>query len=120
VTAFYRPAEGLQFSRRAEEILEIAAGGLSDLSDTLLILDRRGGMRMLEAAGWSLAGAAAEFGAAAVYKVERRPGAVRVEAWDGARRYVTQSPASARGDAWGRTRANGAHVDFLPAELPGR
>jgi len=45
---------------------------------------------MLEPAGWSLPALSAEYGAAAVYKVERRGVAVRVEGWDGGQRCLLQ------------------------------
>jgi hypothetical protein len=82
------------FFRRAEEILQIATNGSSDLGDTLVVLDRQGGFRMLEATGWSLPALAAEFGAEAVYKVERRGMAVRVEGWDGFQRCLLQGQSS--------------------------
>ena len=36
------------FFRRAEEILEIATAGSADMGDTLMVLDRQGGFRMLQ------------------------------------------------------------------------
>jgi hypothetical protein len=88
------------FFRRAEEILQIASSESSDLGDVLVVLDRQGGFRMLEPAGWSLPGLAAEFGAEAVYKVERRGFSVRVEGWDGWQRCLLQTQT-------GRDRACG-------------
>jgi len=76
--------------RRAEEILEIATTDSAALGDTLMVLDRQGGFRMLEPAGWSLSALAAEFGAEAVYKVERRGFSVRVEGWNGSERCLLQ------------------------------
>ncbi len=76
--------------RRAEEILEIATTGSAALGDTLMVLDRQGGLRMLDPAGWSLPALAAEFGAEAVYKVERRGSSVRVEGWNGSERCLLQ------------------------------
>ncbi|HUP04887.1 MAG TPA: hypothetical protein VMU19_12915 [Bryobacteraceae bacterium] len=78
------------FFRRAEEILEIATAEGASAEDKLLILDRQGGFRMIEPSGWSLPGAAAEFGAVAVYKVMRRGTAVRVEGWNGSERCLLQ------------------------------
>jgi hypothetical protein len=78
------------FFRQAEEILRIATTESSDLGDALVVLDRRGGFRMLEPTGWSLPALAAEFGAEAVYRVERRGFSVRVEGWDGSRRCLLQ------------------------------
>jgi hypothetical protein len=82
------------FYRRAEEILEIASAGDGGLGDTLLVLDRQGGFRMLEPTGWSVAAVAAEYGAEAVYKVQRRGASVRVEGWDGARRCLLEGESS--------------------------
>lgn len=81
------------FFHRAEEILRIAASHASDLGDTLVVLDRQGGFRMLEPTGWSLPALAVECGAEAVYKVERRGPWVRVEGWDGSQRCLLQGPA---------------------------
>jgi hypothetical protein len=88
------------FFRRAEEILQIATSETSDLGDTLVVLDRQGGFRMLEPTGWSLPGLAAEFGAEAVYRVERRGLSVRVEGWDGSQRCLLQGQTS-RNRAYG-------------------
>jgi len=82
------------FYRHAEEILDIASAGDGGLGDTLLVLDRQGGFRMLEPAGWSVAALAAEYGAAAVYKVQRRGEAVRVEGWDGSHRCLLEGESS--------------------------
>ncbi len=49
---------------------------------------------MLEPAGWSLPGLAAEFGAEAVYKVEHRGSSVRVEGWNGFERCLLQGQTS--------------------------
>jgi len=82
------------FFRRAEEILKIATTGSAALGDTLMVLDRQGGFRMIEPAGWSLSAVAAEFGAEAVYKVERRGSSVRVEGWNGFERCLLQGQTS--------------------------
>jgi len=96
------------FFRRAEDILRIASSDSSDLGDTLMVLDRQGGFRMLEPAGWSLPAVAAEFGAEAVYKVERRGHVVRVEGWDGRQRCLLQ-------DETGRGRTCGLFGLIAPA-----
>jgi len=82
--------------RKAEEILEVAVAGGNTPNDIAILIDRQGGMRMLDPTCWSLAGLAAEFGATAIYKVERRGGSVRVEGWDGADRCLLQRSASPR------------------------
>ena len=85
------------FLQQAEDILDVAASGDSSLQDVVIVLDRQGGMRMLDPAGWSLPALHAEFGGTAVYKVERRGRTVRVEGWDGFERCLLQrSLSSAR------------------------
>ena len=79
------------FFSRAEEILRIATNESGGSGDTLVVLDRQGGFRMLDPTGWSLPALAAEFGAEAVYKVERRGSSVRVEGWNGSERCLLQS-----------------------------
>jgi hypothetical protein len=66
--------------RHAEEILETAMIGSEEVA---IIVGRQGTVRMIDPAGWSLRAMKTEFGAAAVYKVERRGCTVRVEGWDG-------------------------------------
>jgi hypothetical protein len=76
--------------RRTEDILDIATAGEGRNQDLLILVDHRGGMRILDPAGWSFGGLDAEFGANAVYKVERREGSVRVEGRAGAERCLVQ------------------------------
>jgi hypothetical protein len=83
------------FLQHAEDILDIAASGDSSLQDVVILLDRQGGMRMLDPTGWSLPALSAEYGATAVYKVERRNAAVRVEGWNGFERCLVQRDLSA-------------------------
>jgi hypothetical protein len=78
------------FLKQAEDILAIATKSDAGLGDTMVVLDRQGGMRMVQAAGWSMAGLAAEYGAEAIYKVERRGSTVRVEGWNGTERCLLQ------------------------------
>jgi hypothetical protein len=68
--------------RHAEEILDTAMAGSHDLG---IIIGRQGDLRMVDPAGWSLPAMRSEFGAVAVYKVERHGRTVRVEGWDGDR-----------------------------------
>jgi hypothetical protein len=82
-----------QFVRKAEEILNVATAGGNTLTNAAILIDRQGGLRMLDATGWSLTGLAAEYGAAAVYKIERRGKAVRVEGWNGSDRCLLQRGA---------------------------
>lgn len=78
------------FLQQAEDILDIAVAGDPSQRDVVIVIDRQGGMRMLDPAGWSLPALSAEFGATAVYKVERRANSVRVEGWDGSQRCLIQ------------------------------
>jgi hypothetical protein len=82
------------FLQQAEDILDIAASRESSLQDVVIVMDRQGGMRMLDPTGWSLPALSAEYGATAVYKVERRGGAVRVEGWNGFERCLVQRSLS--------------------------
>lgn len=82
------------FLQRAEDILDVATSGDSSLEDVVIVMDRQGGMRMMDPAGWSLPALSAEYGAAAVYKVERRCAMVRVEGWDGFERCLIQRDTS--------------------------
>jgi hypothetical protein len=70
------------FLRQAEEILETAELGSQEVA---IAIDRRGGVHMLDPTGWSLPAMRAEFGADAVFKVERRGSTIRVDGWDGFR-----------------------------------
>ena len=83
------------FLRNAGQILETAAeaqaaeGPLNHPSEYLIAVLRAGSIRMMaDAAGWSLPALAAEHGASAVYRVNRRPRSVRVEAWSAGRTCV--------------------------------
>jgi hypothetical protein len=82
------------FLQQAEDILDVAASGDANLQDVVIVMDRQCGMRMLDPAGWSLSALAAEYGATAVYKVERRGAAVRVEGWNGTERCLVQRTLS--------------------------
>jgi len=68
--------------RHAEQILDTALIGSEDVA---IIIGRQGSLRMIDPAGWTLPAMRTEFGALAVYKVERRGPTVRVEGWDGDR-----------------------------------
>ena len=74
--------------------------------------------------GWSLAALSTEFGAAAVYKVERRGGTVRVEGWDGGQRCLIQRKtapfraADLPGMARMPRRCDAPHLSGHPAGCP--
>jgi hypothetical protein len=83
------------FLQQAEDILDVAvAANDPGAKDVAILMDRQGGMRMLDPAGWSLPALSAEFGATAVYRVERRGGTVRVEGWGGGQRCLIQRNVS--------------------------
>ena len=83
--------------RQAEEILDTAAQAGSG-PELLILLDRRGSLRVLEATGWSLHGLAAEHGASAVFKVQKTRGAASVEAWNGVERcWLERQTGAGRG-----------------------
>jgi hypothetical protein len=84
------------FLNRAGQILEVAAAGREYGAGAMaIVVDRQGGLRMVDPTGWSLAALAAEYSAAAVYRIERRHGTVRVEGWDGADRCLLQRGTTA-------------------------
>ena len=84
------------FLRQAEDILDVAVEGDSESAGLAIVIDRQGGMRMLDPQGWSLPAMCEEFGAAAVYTVERRGRTVRVEGWGGGERCLIQRNLSPR------------------------
>lgn len=75
------------FLRQAEEILDVAAHGTGELA---IIMQRHGGVRMVDPAGWSLPSLYMEYAAEFVYKVERWGGMLQVEGWDGRDRCLLQ------------------------------
>jgi hypothetical protein len=81
-----------EFLRQAEDILDTAFQGDTD-QDMVIVMDRQGGMRLLDPSGWTLPALSAEYGATAVYRVERRGGAIRVEGLAGAERCLLQRKA---------------------------
>lgn len=56
----------------------------------VILIDRQGGLRMLASAGWSLAALTAEFGASAVFRVNKGQGVTSVEGWAGADRCLIE------------------------------
>ena len=78
------------FLHRAEEILTVAAAGTDRTGDLVILVDRQGGICMLDPAGWSLSALQAHYGAASLYKVERRAQTVRVEGWESDQRCLLQ------------------------------
>jgi hypothetical protein len=83
-----------EFLRQAEDILDTAFQGETD-RDLVILIDRLGGMRMMDPTGWSLPALSSEYGANAVYRVERRGDAIRVEGLSGSERCLLQRKSRA-------------------------
>jgi hypothetical protein len=86
------------FLRQAEEILEVASGGTAP-REVAIVLGAAGGLRMMDPAGWTLSAMSAEFGAKAVFRVERRGQTLRVEGLSGSDRCLLQRESSRLGPA---------------------
>lgn len=84
------------FLRQAEEILGVAMAGGADWQNAAIVMDRQGGLRMLDPSGWTLPALSAEFGAVSVFRIERRAGAVRVEGLAGTERCLLERKAPGR------------------------
>jgi hypothetical protein len=74
--------------RNAESIFEIAIAPAAECDNAALVVDRAGGMRVLNSAEWSLPAIVCEFGASEVYLIERRSGKLKVEGWSATERCV--------------------------------
>jgi hypothetical protein len=77
-------------AQQAEEILDTAVRGDTRGSDLVILLDRQGGIRMLDPLGWTLSALKAEFGASTMFKIERSAGATSVEGWAGLERCIVE------------------------------
>jgi len=82
------------FLRQAEDVLDTAIDGGGD-QDVVIVIGRQGGIRMMDPAGWTLSALSAEYGARAVYRVERRGDATRVEGLCGSEPGMPDCPAPA-------------------------
>jgi hypothetical protein len=82
--------------RQVEDLFDIAAAGTG--SSAAIVLGRDGAFRMLDPAGWSLLALREEFGASAVFRLERRAGRIRIEACDGNERCLVERAAGVSGD----------------------
>ena len=67
------------FLRDAQHILDTALASDASAAEWAVVVDRQGGIRLLDPAGWNLSALAAEFGARSVFCVRRRARSVRVE-----------------------------------------
>jgi hypothetical protein len=74
--------------RNAESIFDIAIAPAAEYDNAALVVDRAGGMRVLNFAEWSLPAIICEFGASEVYLIERKSGKLKVEGWSAAERCV--------------------------------
>jgi hypothetical protein len=80
--------------RRADSILEAASVPGASSVGTAIVMDREGGMRILNSEGWTLNGIIGELGAAEVYMIRYGVEAITVEAWSTTDRCtVTRTPA---------------------------
>jgi len=82
--------------REVEDILDIATIGTGRTQDLLILIDRRGGIRMFDPTGWSFGGMDAEFGSKAIFKIERRDSAIRVEGRSGSERCLVERTLAPR------------------------
>lgn len=82
--------------RQVEDLFDIAVAGTG--SSAAIVLGRDGAFRMLDPAGWSLLALKEEFGASAVFKLERRAGRIRIEACDGYERCLVERAAGVSGN----------------------
>jgi hypothetical protein len=91
--------------RDAEQLLAAAGAGDGDESHAICLMPP-GGLRVVaHPEGWSLPALAADVGAKAVYLVERRNGAVRVEGWSPTEKIVLERQAAAVAAAGSRSYA---------------
>ena len=67
--------------RKAEGVFDVAIGSAPESPRVAVVIDRAGGLRVLNSNEWSLAALIEEFGAAEVYVIDRRFGEIRVEGW---------------------------------------
>jgi hypothetical protein len=85
-----------ELSRRADSILEAASVPGASSIGTAIVMDREGGMRMLNSEGWTLNGIIGELGAAEVYMIRYGARVITVEAWSTTDRCtVTRTPVRA-------------------------
>jgi hypothetical protein len=81
--------------RHTESIFEIAIAPAAEYDNAALVVDRTGGMRVLNSAEWSLPGIIREFGASEVYLIERKLGKLKVEGWSATERCVVSRSLAA-------------------------
>ena len=84
------------FLQQMEEIMDVAAASNGRADDLAIVVDREGGIRMLDPAGWSVSALQSHFAATALFKVERRGQTVRVEGWEHDQRCLLQRTVRSR------------------------
>ncbi len=67
----------------AEQILNTAVHSERNGGDVAIVIDRQGGLRVLNADGWNGAALTAEFGGSSVFKIRKSANSTAVEAWQG-------------------------------------
>jgi hypothetical protein len=85
-----------QFLGNAEHILEVASAGIDPnlaSREMAILLQRDGGVKIMEAGGWALDALYAHSGAPTVYRVSRCAGRVRVEGRSGSQYLLLESGA---------------------------
>jgi hypothetical protein len=65
-------------------------------TDLAIIVDRTGGIRLMEASGWQLESLEASYGAQRIYRVTHNSGHVRVEGKSGSQRCLIESAGPPR------------------------
>src|ERR1700691_3004189 len=93
------PTEEVRVStllRNAESIFEIAVAPAAEYDNAALVVDRAGGIRMLNSAEWSLPAIICEFGAAEVYLIVRQSGKLKVEGWSANEKCVVSRAGAAK------------------------
>lgn len=80
--------------RQVEDLFDVASAGTGSTA-AAIVLGNDGGFRLIDPAGWSLPALRDEFGATAVFKVERRGERVRIEACDRSERCLMEGAAAA-------------------------
>lgn len=82
--------------QQAEELLDTASRAAMGPA-TVILVDRQGGMRILDPIGWTMPALAAEFGASAIFKVSKTQGTTSVEGWAGSDRCLIERQTVSRG-----------------------
>lgn len=87
------------FLEDAEKIFEsarVVSGGDESRADLAIIINRQGGIQLVEAAGWHLGCLEASYGARTVYRVTRGGGKVRVEGKNGSETCLLESQSQSK------------------------